>query len=311
MALVRVLAPAIEPLTLAEVLAHLRLDDGNVEPVPGAPSVALALAGAGNVDNGSHRYRVTFVTADGETDGGQISSAIAVIDKTTNGKVALTDIPTGGAAVEARKIYRTGANGADFFLVATIPNNATTTYVDNVADAALGAGVPTANSTGDPLLQSLIVAAREVVEGLTNHALITQTQRLSLQAFPCGDVISLEAHPVQSIESFTYVDAAGASVPFVDYTLDRDSFPARVVLNYGKRWPSTRASRNAIAITMKVGFGDTAADVPSRIRAAMKLLIGSWYENREAVNVGNIVTTMPMAVEALLSSYRRPAMEMA
>jgi hypothetical protein len=42
---------------------------------------------------------------------------------------------------------------------------------------------------------------------------------------------------------------------------------------------------------MKVGFGDTAAAVPSRIRAAMKLLIGTWYENRESVNVGNIVTT--------------------
>jgi hypothetical protein len=49
MTLVRVTPPAIEPLTLAEVVAHLRLDDGNVEPVPGAPSVALALAGAGNV----------------------------------------------------------------------------------------------------------------------------------------------------------------------------------------------------------------------------------------------------------------------
>jgi uncharacterized phiE125 gp8 family phage protein len=311
MTLVRVAPPAIEPLTLAEVVAHLRLDDGNVEPVPGAPSVALALAGAGNVNNGAHRYRVTFITADGETDGGAISAPIVVIDKTTNGQVTLTDIPIGGAQVTARTIYRTLAGGADFFLVATIANNTVTTYVDNVADNVLGAGVPVSNTTGDPLLLSLITAARELVEGYTNHALITQTHRLSLDAFPNSDVINLQAHPVQSIDSFTYIDGSGASVPFADYTLDRDAYPARVVLNYGKSWPSTRASRNAIAITMKVGFGDTAADVPSRIRAAMKLLIGTWYENREGVNVGNIVTTMPMAVEALLASYRRPAMEMA
>jgi uncharacterized phiE125 gp8 family phage protein len=194
---------------------------------------------------------------------------------------------------------------------ATIADNVATTYTDNTTDAALGAGVPVTNTTGDPLLLSLIIAARELVEGATNHALITQTQRLSLDAFPCSDVISLQAHPVQTVQSFTYVDGTGAVVPFTDYTLDLDAFPARVVLNYGKSWPSTRASRNAIAITMKVGFGDTAAAVPSRIRAAMKLLIGTWYENRESVNVGNIVTPMPMTVEALLSSYRRPAMEMA
>ena len=37
----------------------------------------------------------------------------------------------------------------------------------------------------------------------------------------------------------------------------------------------------------------------------MHLLIGHWYANREAVNVGNIVSELPFAVETLLDLFPR------
>ncbi|EAO2313199.1 phage gp6-like head-tail connector protein [Salmonella enterica subsp. enterica serovar Senftenberg] len=40
------------------------------------------------------------------------------------------------------------------------------------------------------------------------------------------------------------------------------------------------------------------------VKAAMLLLIGQWYANREAVNIGNITSEIPFAVEALLQPYR-------
>ncbi|EEW3262234.1 phage gp6-like head-tail connector protein [Escherichia coli] len=43
----------------------------------------------------------------------------------------------------------------------------------------------------------------------------------------------------------------------------------------------------------------------SGIWAAMLLLIGHWYANREAVNVGNITSELPLGVEALLLRHRR------
>ena len=159
-ALVQYAAPATEPLTLAEVRAHLRLDAGDGETAPGAPAAALAGAGAGNVDNGAHRYRVSFVTAQGETEGGVISAAVTVTDKAVNGKVTVSSIPLGGSAVTARKLYRTAAGGSDYLLLATLADNTTTSYTDNTADSALGAGAPTSNTTAEPRLALLIASAR-------------------------------------------------------------------------------------------------------------------------------------------------------
>lgn len=40
------------------------------------------------------------------------------------------------------------------------------------------------------------------------------------------------------------------------------------------------------------------------VKAAMLLLIGHWYANRETVIVGDTVAEVPFAVEALLQPYR-------
>lgn len=109
-------------------------------PAPGACTAALAGV-PGNVDNGTHRYKVTFVTADGETSLGTMSDDITVTDKTVNGQVNLTNIPTAPAdqGVTQRKIYRTKADIFTWHLLTTIAGNTTTTYVDNTSDAGLGA----------------------------------------------------------------------------------------------------------------------------------------------------------------------------
>jgi len=39
--------------------------------------------------------------------------------------------------------------------------------------------------------------------------------------------------------------------------------------------------------------------------SAQLLLIGHWHSNREAVNIGNITTELPLAVEALVQPYRK------
>lgn len=101
--------------------------------------------GAGNVDPGEHSWLVTFVTGSGETNSGTNSTPLDVIGGSppVGSIVNLTAIPLGPVGTTARKIYRTVAgNTGAFKLVATIADNTTTTYADNVADSSLGADAP-------------------------------------------------------------------------------------------------------------------------------------------------------------------------
>ena len=109
---------------------------------PGACTAALAGSGAGNVDDGNHYYKVTFVTTEGETNGGTASAVLTVADKTTNGQVSLTAVPVCDDSGEdytcsARNIYRTKAGASVYYYVGQIADNTTTTFTDNIADSSL------------------------------------------------------------------------------------------------------------------------------------------------------------------------------
>jgi len=312
MSLSLVTAPATEPLTLQEAKAHLRLDSANREPAPTAPTAALAAVPiAGNIENGAHRYCVTFVTADGETDGGTITAAVTVADKTVNGKIELSAIPLGGSSVTARKLYRTTAGGATYLLLATISNNTATTYTDNIADASLGASAPTTNTTTDPIVNSLITAARMAAENFTRRALVTQTWDWKLDGFPTSFHVPLP--PLISVTSLAYVDTAGATQTLTvttDYLVDAPvgpyADPGRVTLPFGRIWPIPIQQVNSVTLRFVAGYGAASA-VPEAIKSAIKLIVGHLYANRENVVItdrGSIVQEMPQGVESLLWPYR-------
>src|SRR4051812_27723432 len=276
MALSLVTAPATEPLTIAEVKSHLRLGDSDGEPAPTLVTAALAAAGAGNVDNGAHRYLATFVTADGETDAGTISAAVTVADKTTNGKVALSAIPLGGSAVTARNLYRTVAAGATYLKLAQLADNTTTTYTDNIADSALGVQAPTTNTTADPELVGWITAARQYGETFTHRAFITQTWDDKRCGFPCyGEPIELPKAPLISVTSVSYVDANGDTQTWAtsNYSVDApagsEARPGRIVPGYTVSYPTIRAIENAVTVRFVAGYGAASA-VPSLVKACLK-----------------------------------------
>lgn len=49
---------------------------------------------------------------------------------------------------------------------------------------------------------------------------------------------------------------------------------------------------------------DSALVLDDDLTTAMLLLIGHWFENREAVVIGSTPAELPMAVEALIAPYR-------
>ena len=154
------------------------------------------------------------------------------------------------------------------------------------------------HDTEDLLIDSLIVAAREYVEVVTGRALISQTLRLTLDRFPAS-CIYLPRPPLVSVSSVAYVNGVGSTITLTnntDYRYDAYSEPGR--LEPVTTWPIADERLAAVTITYVAGYADADA-VPRTIKQAMHLLIGHWYQNREAVDTAK-GSEVPLAVKSLL-----------
>lgn len=185
---------------------------------------------------------------------------------------------------------------------------ATSGQVVTTAEAKLHCRIDA--SDDDTLIDTLIDAATQLVETVTHRALLSQTWDLKLEAFPCdGDELWLPKPPVSAVSSITYLDTAGASQTWAttEYLTDLPTGAwarkARITPAYGVVYPSTYPVPNAVTVRFVCGYGAAAA-VPAPLKAAIKLLVGHWYQNREAVNVGNITSELPLTVPALLWPFK-------
>ncbi len=160
-------------------------------------------------------------------------------------------------------------------------------------------------------VEGLIVAARCAVEEYTQRQLITATWQLSLDEFPVDSLcpIELARPPIAAITSVYYLDEDGVSnlLASTEYQVDARSQPGRLTAAPSIVWPVTQTdAMNTVTILYTAGYGAAGTAVPRAIRLAMYLLVGEWYENREAVVVGSSISVeeLPMGVKALLGPYR-------
>ena len=161
----------------------------------------------------------------------------------------------------------------------------------------------------DTLLDSLIAVARQYCEVFTGRVFITQTIQYDLQRWPSGKAIHLPRPPLQSVTSVTWWDTEGNDTVLTagtDYLVDTSPTFGTVLLPYSGRWPSEILYPvHPIRIEYLAGYGDNAADVPEYIKAAIKLLVGNWYENREQVlPAGHVGKELPMGAQSLLWQER-------
>jgi uncharacterized phiE125 gp8 family phage protein len=59
-----------------------------------------------------------------------------------------------------------------------------------------------------------------------------------------------------------------------------------------------------VTVRFVAGYGATAAAVPFGLKAAIKMLVAHWYARREPVNIGNLVTPIPLTIDSLLWPYK-------
>jgi hypothetical protein len=188
----------------------------------------------------------------------------------------------------------------------------------------------------DQVIQLMIEAARAKLEFTYNRAFITQSLVLGLDRFvqpgtptpaygyplvgmynwgpggvspwgwmqPSWSVINLRP-PVQSITSIKYTDPSGTvqTLNAANYLLDQ-SEPGRVFPALNKIWPVTAFIPGCISIEFIAGYTDPSV-IPANIKAAIKLTLGSLYENREQTLIGTrlIAVELPEGVADLMAAY--------
>jgi len=115
-----------------------------------SPTVGISLtivAQTGAVNPGDHEYVYTFGNAIGET--APSPRGLVTVNNPNNAKVTV-GVPAGIEGTLYRKIYRTKAAGdvTTLFLLTTLNDNTTLTYLDNTPDGSLETQVPpVANAT--------------------------------------------------------------------------------------------------------------------------------------------------------------------
>ncbi len=164
----------------------------------------------------------------------------------------------------------------------------------------------------DAVLELGIAAGVEWVESHLELAVGAQIREEVLDAFPDYE-IRLPFGPVHSIVSVMYDDENGdeQELTYDKWVLDDVSRPAQLVPASGTAWPATFSSINAVRVRYETGYtceGDSPDDhpVPSRIKQAVHLFAGHYYENREAVSQGVKLEEIPLGVESILFGLRRP-----
>ncbi|MFC3097373.1 head-tail connector protein [Alteraurantiacibacter palmitatis] len=160
----------------------------------------------------------------------------------------------------------------------------------------------------DELLTALIGTATEYLDGwrgVLGQALLVQEWAMKLADFPAERFIRLPLGPLIELVGVSCFDPAGQQSVLSGLESWTDDLGPVIGLAEGQSWPATATRPDAVTVTWRCGFGEGADAVPAGIRTAAKLMIGQWFANREAVNVGNIVTEMPLGAQVLLAPHRR------
>lgn len=148
----------------------------------------------------------------------------------------------------------------------------------------------------DTYIEELINAATRYAEGYTRRQFVNATYRKTLDCWNCK--IYLDFPPLVSVQSVeSLIDDEWTTWDSSNYRVITD---AHVGYVYSTSTPDHDTGPAVFRIDYTAGFGETAATVPDEAVQAIRLIVGHWFLNREAVVLGTIATSVPMAANALL-----------
>jgi len=164
-----------------------------------------------------------------------------------------------------------------------------------------------AHDDEDQDIAQMVSAARLIVEARSGMRLYTQTVEVRADSWvdlhdpQRSDVLRLRVAPIQSITSVKYYqssDDVDTTMSTADYVTDLVGVPARIQVK--SSWPSTNDYIGNIRIRCVVGYSSVPL-IPSHFKRAILLLVGHYYENREAITDLKLME-VPEGINALIHS---------
>ncbi|MBY6239748.1 head-tail connector protein [Methylosinus sp. Sm6] len=163
------------------------------------------------------------------------------------------------------------------------------------------------SSDEDELLAALIVSARLTLEAFTRRFFITQSWRMTFDAWPASAMrqrmLAVPVAPLRGVTAIRVYDARDVAT-----TLGAGEYSASPAQEHGRiafveAPPAPGRAADGVEIDLVAGYGDAASHTPEPLRRALLSLVAHWRENRgdEAVEAARL----PALVAALARPYRR------
>ena len=160
------------------------------------------------------------------------------------------------------------------------------------------------SSDEDELLQTLVSAARLMIEAASGQMLMDQTWRIVLDVWPVNGRLRLPVSPLQNVVEVRVFASNGQPqmLPLSALSFEAGAEPPVLVVSGAV--PTPGRIHQGIEIDVLIGHGPLPADVPAPLRQAVLRLVAYWFENRGDV-AGGETAALPRDIMALIAPYRR------
>lgn len=171
----------------------------------------------------------------------------------------------------------------------------------------------------DSVIQDAIYAAFEYFDGRNGwlrRAVLPQ--QWSYYRFDFSEPFEIPLPPLVSVDEVAYRDDTGTwqTIDPSIYEVDTSGLFGRITLVYQQAWPVAIRRRQCVRVNFTAGYDSPAKastipnPVPLGITRGMKLLVGAFFNNREASfddgRVGTISRKISYGIEAVAGRYRIP-----
>jgi uncharacterized phiE125 gp8 family phage protein len=151
------------------------------------------------------------------------------------------------------------------------------------------------------LVPGLVRTATELAESYSRRAIMRQTWKLNLDAWPTCGFVEMPKAPLVSVTHIKTYDDSDVATEFsgASYQVDAVTRPGRITVRSTASWPTPTRTMNGIEIQFVCGYATDPANVPAVIKNAILAMVAFLYENR-----GDAAAMIPDHIYAMLDGER-------